>query len=112
MELDHRREDGVLVVRPGDTRLDAHSAAAFKTQMTEFIAAGHRLLVLNVSEIEFIDSSGLGAIVSIQRQLGDDGRLVICGACATVLSMFKLTRLDKVFDLFTDEREAVAALSR
>jgi anti-sigma B factor antagonist len=112
MELEHRTENGVLVVCPVDTRLDAHSVAEFKTRMAEFVAAGHRRLVLNISEIEFIDSSGLGAIVSILRQLGGNGVLAICGARDTVLTMFKLTRLDKVFEMFADEGEAVAALSR
>jgi anti-sigma B factor antagonist len=111
MELEHRSEDGALVVSPVDKRLDARSAAEFKTRMAELVAAGHRRLVLNISEIEFIDSSGLGAIVSILRQLGGNGVLVICGACDTVLTMFKLTRLDKVFEMFADEQEAVAALS-
>jgi anti-sigma B factor antagonist len=112
MELEHRSEDGALVVWPVDKRLDARSVAEFKTQMAELVAAGHRRLVLNISEIEFIDSSGLGGIVSILRQLGGNGILVICGARDTVLTMFKLTRLDKVFEMFADEQEAVAALSR
>jgi anti-sigma B factor antagonist len=112
MELEHRSEGDVLVVCPADERLDARSVAEFKAQMAELVAAGHRRLVLNISQIEFIDSSGLGAIVSIVRQLGANGVLVICGARDTVLTMFKLTRLDKVFEMFADEREAVAALSR
>ncbi|MBI4514664.1 MAG: STAS domain-containing protein [Deltaproteobacteria bacterium] len=112
MELEQRSEGEVLVVRPVDKRLDARLAGGFRAQLAELVAAGHHRLVLDVHDVEFIDSSGLGALVAIRKQLGDSGELAICGARETVMSMFKLTRLDKVFEIFADEREAVAALSR
>lgn len=112
MELEHRNEGNVLVVTLPEKRLDARTAGAFKEKMIEFVRSGQTRIALDIHEIEFIDSSGLGAIVSVLKQLGGQGDLVICGARDTVTSMFKLTRLDKVFQMFPGTSEAVAALGR
>lgn len=112
MELEHRNEGNVLVVTLLEKRLDARSAAAFKDKMVEFVRGGQTRIALDIREIEFIDSSGLGAIVSVLKQLGGQGDLVICGARDTVTSMFKLTRLDKVFQMFPGASEAVTALAK
>ncbi|MCK6554136.1 STAS domain-containing protein [Candidatus Binatia bacterium] len=112
MELEHRSEGNVLVVTLLEKRLDARSASPFKDKMVALIDEGHSRIVLDIREIEFIDSSGLGVIVAVLKQLAGQGDLVICGARDTVRSMFKLTRLDKVFQMFTDVGDAVAALAR
>jgi anti-sigma B factor antagonist len=61
--------------------------------------------------VDFIDSSGLGAIVSALKTIGRNGDLVLCGIKETVMSLFRLTRMDRVFRIFTDQGEATAALS-
>jgi anti-sigma B factor antagonist len=112
MELEHRVEDGKLVVAVLEKRLDARSATSFRERLGELVDVGHRRIVLDISSVEFIDSSGLGAIVSLLKQVAGDGDLVICGARETVMSMFKLTRLDKVFRLVGGVSEALAALEK
>ncbi len=111
MELEHTNAGRVVVIKALERRLDARSAPAFKENMAQIIKAGHHQLVLDVSEIDFIDSSGLIAIVSGLKTLGGCGDMVIAGARATVMSMFKLTRMDKVFRMFATANEAVGALS-
>jgi anti-sigma B factor antagonist len=110
MQLEQRIEDGVAIAKPLERRLDARSAASFKDAMADLVRSGQERIALDLSEVEFVDSSGLGAIVSTLKQLGGRGDLVICGARDTVMSMFKLTRLDRVFQMFPDQREAVAVL--
>ena len=112
MELEQRLENNVMCVKLLEKRLDARSAGGFKEQMSGLIEAGNKRIALDISEVQFVDSSGLGAIVSALKQLGDKGDLVIGGAHDTVLSMFKLTRLDKVFRIFNRPDEAVAALAQ
>jgi anti-sigma B factor antagonist len=80
--------------------------------MSEWIGAGNRRIVLNLSEVDFIDSSGLGAIVSSLKKIGNDGDLVICSVRETVMSLFRLTRMNRVFDILSSEEEAIGALSR
>ena len=69
------------------------------------------MIVLDMSDVTFIDSSGLGALIASLKIIGDDGELVLCGARDTVESMFKLTRMNKVFRMFGSPEEAVSSLS-
>jgi anti-sigma B factor antagonist len=101
----------VLIVHPTQPRLDAHEAESFKDHMGQRIRAGHVQLVLDLSQVEFIDSSGLGAIVASLKMLGGTGSLRLCGIRETILSLFKLTRMDRVFPIFATQEEALASLS-
>jgi anti-sigma B factor antagonist len=111
MELAERTEGKVLVAKTFDQRVDARLAGEFKQRLITMIDAGHPLIALDLSEVEFIDSSGLGAIVSALKQLNGRGDLVIVGARPAVVNLFRLTRMDKVFRMFRGADDAVAALS-
>jgi len=99
------------VVKVLETRLDATVAGEFRQGLIDFIQKGQVFLVLDLSDVEFIDSSGLGALVSTLKTLGGQGDLVICGVQKSLLLLFELTRLDRVFRLYYDPKEAVEALS-
>jgi len=111
MQLQSEKIGSVLVVKPFDRRMDASVAVDFKEKMASLINEGHDLVVLDMEGVDFIDSSGLGAIVSSLKTIGRKGDLVISGLQQTVMSMFKLTRMDRVFRIFQNRDEAVAALS-
>ena len=111
MQLKHKKTNDVLIVRPLEKRIDASTAAEFKKKMGEWIDAGNRQIVLNLSEVDFIDSSGLGAIISGFKKIGNDGNLVICTVKESVMSLFRLTRTNRVFDIYASETEALDALS-
>src|SRR5712691_11320725 len=77
----------VLIVKPTKQRLDTQEAGSFKEHMGQRIHAGHMQIVLDLSRVEFIDSSGLGAIVSSLKMLGGNGSLSLCGIRDTIMSM-------------------------
>ena len=104
------RDNGVAVVAPTVRRLDASVAPAFKQAVVAVIEGGEQRLVLDLSSVEFLDSSGLGAMVSILKALGGKGAVAVCGAQGAVLALFKLTRMDKVFTLFATRADAVAGI--
>jgi anti-sigma B factor antagonist len=110
--LSSRRENDILIVRPDVERLDASIATSFKHKMAEFIAGGNHSIILDLSRIEFIDSSGLGAIVSSLKSIADRGDLILYGITKNVMSMFRLTRMDRVFQIFSSEAEALSSLSK
>jgi anti-sigma B factor antagonist len=93
----------VAVISP---RLDASVAPQFKADMTEIVNGGAKKLVLDMASVKMIDSSGLGTLVSILKLLNGQGSIVIRGATPSVLGLFKLTRMDRVF---TIEAAATAA---
>ena len=111
MKIRHRMEGNTLVVKILAARLDAASAPEVKRRIGDWIRSGHRRLVLDVSDVEFIDSSGLHILVFALKQLGSHQALAISGPRDAVVNMFKLTRLYRIFNIFSDSEKAIAALS-
>ena len=111
MHVEAKHAPAALVITVLESRLDAKGAVEFKTMVTEWINRGYRVIVLNLAAVRFMDSSGLGAIVSTLKVLGRDGNLVLCGVTDPVMNLFTLTRMDRVFQMFTSESEALAALA-
>lgn len=111
MLLESRKNGPVLVVEMLEPRLDARVASEFKNNMADLIQKGNRQIVVSLDKVNFIDSSGLGAIVASLKNLGGEGDMAICGTRAAVSSLFSLTRMDKVFRMYKTEEEAVGALS-
>ncbi len=103
-------KEGTLVVKIEEERLDASTAADFKKNVLEQVAEGKNKIVLNLKQVDFIDSSGLGAIVTILKRVSEDGDLCICSPTEPVKNMFKLTRMERVFRIFETEDEAVEAM--
>lgn len=109
--LSSELRNGVLVVRVAEKRVDASKAPAFKDEMTRCIEGGQNQIVLDLSNVDFIDSSGLGAIVSCLKKLGPRGSLAVAGAKGAVSRLFTLTRMDRVFALYDTVDAAVEQLS-
>ncbi len=111
MRFEERKIGDVFVAKVLDNRIAADIAPRFKEDLIQFITDGNRRIVLDMSEIVFIDSSGLGALIASLKVMGSDGELALCGCRETVASMFKLTRMNKVFRMFNSAEEAAVALS-
>ncbi len=111
MDIEDRKIDNILIVKFMEKRIDASVSTEFKGRMVDWINAGNRRIVLDLSYVDFIDSSGLGAIVSSLKTIGTDGDLVICGIKETVMGLFRLTRMNRVFQIFPSQPEAIKALS-
>ena len=107
--LSSSQEGDISIVVLNEGRLDASIAPQFITQMEQLIDKGNNQLVLDVSKVDFMDSSSLGALVGVLKRLGSDGKMVVVGASGIVLELFRLTRMDKIFTL-VDDVEAGKAL--
>src|SRR5262249_1853128 len=110
-QAEAKKTQETLVVKILTPRLDAREAVDFKTTMAEYVSSGQHTIVLNLAEARFIDSSGLGAIVSVLKLLGRHGGLVLCGAVEPVMSLFKVHRMDRVFQIIANESDALTALA-
>jgi anti-sigma B factor antagonist len=97
------------VVSLKEKRLDAVIAASFRDALVERIDQGQRNIVLDMAQVSFMDSSGLGAVVFILKHLGHKGRLHICGVTPGVMAVLKLTRMDRVLKTFETRQAAIAA---
>ncbi len=110
MQFEEVDSGEILVIKPLSTRIDAATANDFKGRMVDRINSGRRRIVLDLSEVDFIDSSGLGALVSSLKAIGDGGDLVVCGVSEAVMSLFRLTRMNRVFSMFGGREEAIRSL--
>ncbi|MCP4644471.1 MAG: STAS domain-containing protein [bacterium] len=109
MEFEVERHGNVAVVRvPGD-HLDASNAPDFKEKTAAIVDANPKL-VFDLSALGFVDSSGLGAILSCLRHTNKaGGDLKLCGITQPVRALFELVRMHRVFDIFDTADEAVRA---
>ncbi len=97
MRLEAEHRDEIIVIRALDDRIDAASAIQFKERMREIVATPSTRVVLDMSNVGFLDSSGLGAVVSVMKAMGPIRRLELSGLTTTVEKVFRLTRMDSVF---------------
>lgn len=103
--------NGVAVVAlPGD-HLDASRAEEFKRDVAPVLAANPNV-AFDMSRLNFVDSAGVGALLSCLRRLSAaDGDLKLFGLSPTVRAVFDMTRMHRIFDLFETRDEAVAAFA-
>lgn len=85
------------VVTVGADRLDAAVAEEFKARMIALAEAGSRRIVLDLSPVRFIDSSGLGAVVGVYKFVERRGSLELACPSPPVQKVFNLTRMNRVF---------------
>ncbi len=101
-----------VVVEVHEARLGAEKTAAFNEVVGRYREDSDSVsIILDLSQVVFIDSSGLGAILSILKRMPKGTEMIICGATEPVMSMFKLTRLDRVFTMRATVDEAVSTLA-
>lgn len=110
MDLSTKTEERLRIVSVQDSRIDAVVAIEFKDAMRAQTDGGPDIVVLDLSRVEFIDSSGLGAIVAAMKHMGADRKLALAGLTPTVQRVFQLTRMDTVFSVFPTLDGALAEL--
>lgn len=108
MPLATQTLEDALVVTPSEQRLDAQAAVGFRAEFMQAAADGQGPIVLDLANVKFMDSSGLGAVVACFKALGRGRPLVVAGATPTVAKLFAMTRIDQVLRLAPSVDEALA----
>ena len=108
MNLTYTQHDTVGVVHLADSRLDASIAIQFKETFRTLTADGGDV-ILDLSDVEFLDSSGLGAIVAVYKALGEGRRMALAGLQPPVEKVMLLTRMNAVFAIFPTLDAGLAA---
>ena len=102
MRLECTLTPDLLIVHVREPRIDAAGAIDFKDRMRDLASAESRRVMLDLSAVGFIDSSGLGAVVAVRKFLGPDRPLELAGLTPAVEKVFRLTRMDSVFAIHRD----------
>ena len=111
MTLIQEQVGDVVVATVPVEELDAGNAAEFKRDIAPVVDS-HTKLVLDLSRLRFVDSSGLGAFISCLRKLNaKGGDLKLCGMSKQVRAVFELVRMHRVFDIHATSEQAVRAFA-
>ncbi len=108
MEMLTEERDNVVIITLQEERLDAHNSGELKSQLLSLFEDGKVNIIVDLGAVRFIDSSGLGALVSgFKNASAQEGKLKLAALQNQVKSMFELTRLHRVFEIFPSNEDAL-----
>ncbi len=106
MNLNLEKINNFSVLTIQDERIDAHNSDELKAYLLQMIEGGEIHIIIQLGHVRFIDSSGLGALLFGNKHIiAKSGRLALTNIRQQVLSMFELTRLNRVFEIYADLNE-------
>jgi anti-sigma B factor antagonist len=101
MNLEISELKKLVIITIKEERLDAHNANDLKAELLALFEQGKKNILIDLQDVRFIDSSGLGALVSgFKNAITNHGSLKLASLQPQVKSMFELTRLHRVFDIY------------
>lgn len=102
--------DGIRVIST-ERQLTGANQGRLRTRIQEEMDAGALRILLDLSETERVDSSGLGEVVRLHNMVrGNDGRLCLYGLQESAQLLVKLTKLDEILEVYESRDEAVSAM--
>ncbi len=109
MNLNILEKDGLKIISMTTEDLDAGNSKDFRRAMEPLLGEKANI-IFDMNGLRFVDSSGLGALLSCLRQLNSvDGDMKLCGMSKQVRALFELVRMHRIFDIFNDQDEAIRA---
>jgi|GEM_PF-254318 len=106
-----KKDDITIITIPVDA-LDAGNIMEFKADIIPLLKQSKNVL-LNMGKVGFMDSSGIGAMLSCLRTVtGNGGEIKMFSVKEQLLSLFKLVRLDRIIDIHPSKKDAIASFSK
>lgn len=89
--------------------IDINSAPALKKSFDKILSSKTPKVIVNLSKVNYVDSSGLATLVEILKNMRSyGGRLRLTNLSAKIKSLFEITKLEKLFEIMADEQEAIS----
>lgn len=108
MNIATEHKNGKTLLSLQVERLDAHNSRELKEYLLGLMENGAKSLVIDLTQVRFIDSSGLGALLSgYKNACLRQGTLALSGLQPKVQSMLELTRLHHVFEIYPSPQDAL-----
>lgn len=113
MELSlHHRTEGDHTVLDVGGEVDVYTAPKLRERLVELVGEGHYNLVVDMTKVEFLDSTGLGVLVGgLKRVRAHEGTLALVCNQERILKIFRITGLTKVFPIHDSLEEALQGQS-
>lgn len=111
LEVQTRQAEGGATVVSPTGRLDVAGAPALKEAISEVVKNGPPRVVIDLEGVSFVDSTGLGSVISALKQIrGNEGELRLAAPNQQVRVVLELTTLDRVFPYYATVEEALNGL--
>ncbi len=111
-KLTVRQVGDVTVIDAAGRITLGEGASTFREKIRELISDGKKKILLNLGEVSYIDSSGIGEMVSgFTSVTNNGGQLKLVGLSKRVKDLLQITKLYTVFEAFDDEAEAVRSFA-
>lgn len=110
LPISTRTEGAVVIVEVGG-EIDVYTAPRLREQLLDSVSAGRYHIIVDMSKVEFLDSTGLGVLVGgLKRVRAHEGSLHLVCDQGRTLKIFRITGLDKVFKIHGDVPTALEAM--
>jgi anti-sigma B factor antagonist len=108
LTLEHRTQGDVTVLEVGG-EVDVYTAPKLREKLVELVSDGHYNIVVDMTKVEFLDSTGLGVLVGgLKRVRSHNGGLELVCNQERILKIFRITGLTKVFPIHDTLEEALS----
>jgi len=113
MEISHRKEGNILIISLEGENLDAKASPDFKQKVIDLVnSSTTHHVILDLKNLDFIDSTGLGAFLSLLRTLNSQqGDLKLVNMSRPIRTIFELVCMHKIFEIYNSVDEAVRSYS-
>jgi len=97
-----------LSIKINEDRLDSNSAPSFKEYFIETVNEEQQKVFLDLTRVKFMDSSGLGVLISSLKYMSTQGSIILIGIQPNVEGLMTLTRMDRLFPQYESLEQAIA----
>jgi len=112
MNIDERAVDGVTILDLNGKMLIGEGDEMLREKINSLVENGHQKIVLNLAEVPYVDSAGLGEIVRCYTTVSrKNGELKLLNLTKRIQDLLSITKLLTVFDTFDEEADAVKSFS-
>ncbi|TIH18542.1 anti-sigma factor antagonist [Marinifilum sp. JC120] len=107
MILSQERVGDFVILRVGESRVDATNSSVLQERVSSLVGEGEYKFVLDLSSVLFMDSCGLAGLIPAAHDVPVGGRFLLTGLHPKVEQVFRLTKLDTIFDIYPSVEKAL-----
>ncbi len=110
LKIEVEEKDNVMLLKL-DGEVDVYTAPKLKSRLVELVDQGKFKIVVDLEQVDFMDSSGLGVLVGgLKRVRSHEGAIALICTQENILKIFRITGLVKVFPIFEDQDQAIQSV--
>lgn len=102
-----KESENLRIVEVLSSKIDASNSGDFKNEVSSVLPQGEETIIVDLTHVEFIDSSGLGVLISLLKSIPTDSQLILCGLSHSVQRLFSITKMNTAFTISESKAEAI-----